>query len=375
MFPYKEGNLRESMKIGVVIHGPEIIDSGYALKIINLLKRFGEVKAKLGGTMGRVAVIDNNLQDVIDISEKLMPSQSLKKLADSDILILMNYGKSKITGHTFGKIVVERANLNKPIIQIERPGEKDGTIIIWNDDNSDIVKDIASYLSKELNLKIERCISKGLEVWEENGRVFRKVHGVDVGEAILINGIVVGRAKSRDIILVAENGKLIDIIGGELKEEGAKKLKNLNLKNAVIKTGVLRRHPTTPKIESKEIDEGYIIIVNHAGEDVIEMIKGKEIVAVITIGDDTTTICGDILARFGIKVIGITDGDRDEILKNPVILKGSVIFLIKNMRDDDAGKILEDSLDLDKKYSYEELLNEIRTIFKENNVCYEEVIY
>ena len=363
------------MKIGVVIHGPEIIDSGYALKIINLLKRFGEVKAKLGGTMGRVAVIDNNLQDIIDISEKLMPSQSLKKLADNDVLILMNYGKSKITGHTFGKIVVERANLNKPIIQIERPGEKDGTIIIWNDNNSEVVKEIASYLSKELNLKIEKCISRGLEVWEKDRRVFRKVHGVDVGEAILINGVVVGRAKSKDIILVAENGKLIDIIGGELKEEGAKKLKNLNLKNAVIKTGILRRHPTTPKIESREIDEGYIIIVNHAGEDVIEMIKNKEVIAVITIGDDTTTICGDILARFGIRVIGITDGDRDEILKNPVILKGSVIFLIKNMRDDDAGKILEDSLDLNKKYSYEELLNEIRKIFKENNVCYEEVIY
>lgn len=69
------------MRIGVVIHGPEIIDSGYALKIINLLKKFGEVKAKLGGTMGRVAVIDNNLQDIIDISEKLMPSQSLKKIS------------------------------------------------------------------------------------------------------------------------------------------------------------------------------------------------------------------------------------------------------------------------------------------------------
>ena len=363
------------MKIGVVIHGPEIIDSGYALKIINLLKRFGEVKAKLGGTMGRVAVIDNNLQDIIDISEKLMPSQSLKRLANSDVLILMNYGKSKITGHTFGKIVVERANLNKPIIQIERPGEEDGTIIIWNDDNSEVVKEIASYLSKTLNLKIERCISRGLEVWEKDRRVFRKVHGVDVGEAILVNGVVVGRAKSRDIILVAENGKLVDIIGGELKEEGAKKLKNLNLKNAVIKTGILRRHPTTPKIESREIDEGYAVIINHAGEDVIEMIKNKEVVAVITIGDDTTTICGDILARFGIKVIGITDGDRDEILKTPVILKGSVVFLIKNMRDDDAGKILEDSLDLNKKYSYEELLNEIRRTFKENGVCYEEIIY
>ena len=363
------------MKIGVVIHGPEIIDSGYALKIINLLKKFGEVKAKLGGTMGRVAVIDNNLQDIIDISEKLMPSQSLKKLADNDVLILMNYGKSKITGHTFGKIVIERANLNKPIIQIERPGEEDGTIIIWNDDNSEIVKDIANYLSKELNLKIERCISNGLEVWEKDGRVFRRIHGVDVGEAILINGIVVGRAKSKEVILVAENGKLVDIIGGELKEGGVEKLKNVDLKKAVIKTGVLRRHPTNPKIENKEVDKGYVIIVNHAGEDVIEMIKDKEVIAGITIGDDTTTICGDILARFGIKIIGITDGDKDDILKNPVILNGSVIFLIKNMKDDDVGKILEKSLNLNKKYDYQELLNEIKKIFDYNNICYEEFVY
>ncbi|ACV24244.1 DUF2117 family protein [Methanocaldococcus fervens] len=363
------------LKIGVVVHGPEIVDSGYALKIINLLKKFGEVKAKLGGTMGRVAVIDNNLQDSIDISEKLMPSQSLKKLADNDILVLMNYGKSKITGHTFGKIVVKRANLNKPIIQIERPGEKDGTIIIWNDDGSEVVKEIANYLSKELNLKIERCISNGLEVWEENGRVFRKVHGVDVGEAILVNGIVVGRAKSNEVILVAENGKIVDIIGGELKEGGIEKLKDVDLKTAVIKTGVLRRHPTNPKIENKNIDKGYVVVVNHAGEDVIEKIKNKEVLAVITVGDDTTTICGDILARFGIKIIGITDGDRDDILKNPVILKGSVIFLIKNMRDDDVGKILEESLDFGKEYSYDELLNDIKKIFNEKNICYEEFVY
>ncbi|XRP96824.1 DUF2117 family protein [Methanocaldococcus sp. 16A] len=363
------------MKIGVVIHGPEIVDSGYALKIINLLKKFGEVKAKLGGTMGRVAVIDNNLQDIIDISEKLMPSQSLKKLADNDILILANYGKSKITGHTFGKIVVERANLNKPIIQIERPGEKDGTIIIWNYDGSKVVEDIANYLSKELNLKIERCISNGLEVWEENGKIFRKVHGVDVGEAILVNGIVVGKAKSSEVILVAENGKIVDIIGGELKKGGVEKLTNIDLKKAVIKTGILRRHPTNPKIKNKEIDKGYVLIVNHAGEDVIEMVKNKDVLAVITIGDDTTTICGDILARFGIKILGITDGDRDNILKNPVILKGSVIFLIKNMRDDDAGEILKKNLNLNKKYCYKELLEEVKKIFNNNNIHYEEFVY
>ena len=36
------------MRIGVVVHGPNIIDSGYALKLIELLKDYGEVKARLG---------------------------------------------------------------------------------------------------------------------------------------------------------------------------------------------------------------------------------------------------------------------------------------------------------------------------------------
>ena len=52
------------MKIGVIVHGPNIIDSGYALKLISILKGYGNVKARLGGTMGRTAVIDASLEDV-----------------------------------------------------------------------------------------------------------------------------------------------------------------------------------------------------------------------------------------------------------------------------------------------------------------------
>lgn len=66
------------MKIGVVVHGPNIIDSGHALSLINLLKNYGDVFARLGGTMGRTAVIDAGLENIIDISKKLVPSDSLK---------------------------------------------------------------------------------------------------------------------------------------------------------------------------------------------------------------------------------------------------------------------------------------------------------
>ena len=90
----------EKINIGVIVHGPGIVDTGYARKIIELLANYGNVSCKLGGTMGRTAVIDAKLEDVIDIKEKLLPSQSIKKLSESnDILFLLNYGKSTINNN------------------------------------------------------------------------------------------------------------------------------------------------------------------------------------------------------------------------------------------------------------------------------------
>lgn len=76
-----------SLKIGVIVHGPTIIDKGYAKKIINLLSNYGVVSARLGGTMGRTAVIDASLENVINIEDKLLLSQSIELLSeDNDIL-------------------------------------------------------------------------------------------------------------------------------------------------------------------------------------------------------------------------------------------------------------------------------------------------
>ena len=35
------------MRIGIVVHGPNVIDSGCALKLINLIKDYGEVSVRL----------------------------------------------------------------------------------------------------------------------------------------------------------------------------------------------------------------------------------------------------------------------------------------------------------------------------------------
>ena len=137
------------MKIGVVVHGPNVIDSGYALKLIDLLKEYGEVSARLGGTMGRTAVIDASLENVIDISRKLVPSDSLRIFHDDnvDMIFLLNYGKSNVTGQVFGYKVYNHykdkiSSNDIPVIQIERPGEDDGSIIAWNN-NLEIVNELS----------------------------------------------------------------------------------------------------------------------------------------------------------------------------------------------------------------------------------------
>jgi len=109
------------MKIGVVVHDPEIIDRGCALLLINYLKKRASVEAVLGGTMGRVAVIDAGLEDVITTRRR--PSQSIQDLqAASDVIFLLNQAKSRESGLAFGAMVAKAAGTAKPLMQIDCGG-------------------------------------------------------------------------------------------------------------------------------------------------------------------------------------------------------------------------------------------------------------
>jgi len=335
------------MKIGVVVHGPQIVDTGYALKILKLLERYGEVKAILGGTMGRTAVIDAELEDFIDIKQKLLPSQSIDKLSvESDLIILINYGKSSVTGHAFGYKVFNRCKTNPDLIQIERPGETDGTVIPWKDD----LKDTADAISKDLNLNVMSAlkVSEGIKDKEVNFQstneetVYRKIAGVSTDENILLNGIVVGRSISDDVTLIAKDGILADILGGIIKEHGVEKLGKIDLNNAVVKTGLLRRSRIQPRIIERIKPENYgnnpklnISYLSHAAEDIYKL---KDSDLVVTVGDDTTLVAADILYRFKVPIIGITDGDLDRVVEKGFRTVGSMIVELESGWDDIIGK-------------------------------------
>lgn len=332
------------MRIGVVVHGPQIVDSGYAAKLIDFLKKYGEVRARLGGTMGRTAVYDAHLEDVIDISEKRLPSESVDLFADEgvDIVVLMNYGKSRITGHGFGYKVFQRSEKKPPVVQIERPGEPDGSVVAWKREAEPFAEKLASELELEMVDPEEVCreIFHGEPCGEQkpDRREYRRLVGVSENENIFVNGIVVGVSTSDDVTLVAEDGVITEIIGGNIKEHGVEKLGRVNLKDAVVKTGLLRRSEVRPrkvKVRENNKKKYRVSFLNHAAEDIYTLHDSD---LVVTVGDDTTLVAADILYRFDVPIIGITDGDIDRVVKKGFKCADSIIIEFEGGWDDIVGE-------------------------------------
>lgn len=366
------------MKIGIVVHGPGIVDSGYARKIIKLLVEYGEVKARLGGTMGRTAVIDARLEDVIDIKHKLLPSQSIQAFADEgvDLVVLLNYGKSRETGHTFGYKVQKKAG-KTPLIQIERPGEVDGSVVCWRGDVDELAREIAGKLNLRLldGLQVEGETEGRTGFTAEEGRIHRTVAGVSPGENIFVNSMVVGKSTSHRVTLVAEDGVLTQITGGVLKEHGAMKLGVIDLKKAIIKTGLLRNATVEPRIiESSKIPGRSLYSVaylDHAAEDIYQL---KDADLVVTVGDDTTLVAADILFRFNVPIFGITDGDLDKVVEKGFKAHGSVIIELESGWDDIVGEKIfrecfngKETIEIDNIENFKNDL--IQIINKESKGC------
>lgn len=368
------------MKIGIVVHGPNIIDSGYALKLINLIKEYGDVSVRLGGTMGRTAVIDNSLENIIDISKKLVPSDSLKIFHDDnvDIIFLLNYGKSSTTGQVFGyKVYTHYAEKitdnNIPIIQIERPGEDDGSVINWACE-SELTGEFASKL--DLNVVTPEEVYETHIKNDNDSETQRVIHGVSPDENIMVNGVVIGKSTSEKLVLITKDNYITEIIGGVIKPHGVEKLGSVDLNSAIVKTGLLRKSKVKPRVlKGKKSGEFKVGFLDHAGEDVY---KFKDFSLVITIGDDTTLVASDILYRFDIPIIGITDGDLDKVVERGFKSKNSVLFELENGFDDVIGGLIheiifenEDELINSNDYnSIDDLENKIIEIINNRNCKY-----
>ncbi|UEC42284.1 MAG: hypothetical protein METHAR1v1_490006 [Methanothrix sp.] len=135
-------------EIGVVVHGPEVVDLGFAEMAIDRLSDLGTVTAVLGGTMGRAAVIDGSLEDRIEISSRELPSRSVKRLDGAcNFVLLLNYAKTRETGLAFGAMVAARARPNKPLLIADYGG---GYITHLAGEGAGIAEKVAAVLELEL---------------------------------------------------------------------------------------------------------------------------------------------------------------------------------------------------------------------------------
>ena len=364
------------------------------------------------------------------ISLKLLPSQSLDLFNREhvDVIFLLNYGKSSETGQVFGYKVFNHYfkqisnedylatnhkplyDLKIPVIQIERPGEEDGSIISWNvffneqleknkknkrsilgfakknmidslsfdfDELFNGIKDALSltevapeevvnryfsqYIEEEDNRSVEKILKNYSDFDETSHYTYRKIHGVSPDENIFVNGIVVGYAEAESVVLIAQDGIIIDIIDGVIKDHGVEKLGPVDLNNVIVKTGLLRKTADiTPRVLDKEniqINETESILysedisedarsfkigyVDHAAYDIY---KFKNFDLVITVGDDTSLVASDILYRFNIPIIGITDGDLDKVVEKGFVNEKSSFIEVASGFDDIVGRNIYEKL-------------------------------
>lgn len=330
-----------------MVHGPEIVDCGKAARLIDYLKRLGSVKAVLGGTMGRVAIMDADLESRISIQSKRRPSISIQDMAEgSDIIILLNQAKSRETGQAFGTMVARLAGIDKPLVQIDCGGRfvadlNPGAGLFDPDGKGDDSRAVAFRICTDLGLDLlEPPAVQSIYSQDGELEVRRILTGVLPGELISVNGTVIARATNSQVEVIAREGKIVAVKGAEPKAHGLEKLPLVDLKDAIIRSGSIRRSLARARIGMNR-GEGAVFI-DHCAEDAFEISGGAALA--LTVGDDTTAIAGDVLARLGIPVVGIVDGDIDHLAQSLTIMPGSIFIRVMPGYDDIVGRRVHDEV-------------------------------
>jgi hypothetical protein len=300
----------------LVLHGPEVFDSGDVPFIIDRLR---PERVIVAGVMARTAAEESGIScEFISVP----PSLVLKDI--SGCTILANHGKTPESGRIFGEIVASRL-LPRGLIHLEC---SDQTLYAWNRRVDTLVRDIRETTGY-------RIVSERSS--ERRQSLERSIRGCVQGEPVYVNGIVIGTATGPEVVLKVEEGNIIPVSGLIPKIHGLEKIGELHqndLSQAWCKSGPIRkRGPVSTPIAQRP--QGRVLFIDHSGHQLYRMLN-PEVCGIVSVGDDTTAVCGHITSHRGIPVFGIVDGDHDGIVEAGYA-PGSVIARAGRERDDDIG--------------------------------------
>ncbi len=300
----------------MVIHGPELFDGGEAAWLMKLLS---PKRVIVAGVMARTAAEESGLPVEFNAQP---PSRVLNTLKGP--VFLVTKGKTAKTGELFGNIVASRL-IKKGLVHIECSGR---TVCCWDGGN----KELAGFLSRLTGYP--KTLLKSTPDRQEN---YREIRGCIPEEPVYVNGIIIGQATADVVVLKSTGGRIEPCSGLKPKTHGLEKLAlchPVDVSTAWCKSGPVRS--AAPRISKKAYGFGRVLVIDHCGHEIYARMP-DDCCGVLAIGDDTTGVCGHILAHRGIPVLGIVDGDRDAILP-PAFAPGSVVAEVLVERDDDVGR-------------------------------------
>lgn len=317
----------------MVVHGPEAFDAGDVERLIALLS---PRRVLVAGVMARTAAEESGLA-VVCTDER--PSVVLAALHGRAFLV--NRGKTPESGRIFGELVAGRL---EGLVHVE---VSSGTVYCWDGGDRDLAEEIAGPTGYPLvPAASARARPDGV----------REVRGCLPGEAVFVNGIVIGTATAETVVLTSKDGTFRAVSGLDPKPHGFEKLLRAgipDIRTAWCKSGPVRRAP--PGRGERASRGGRVAVIDHCGHALYREI-GEGVSGVLAVGDDTTAICGHICSHSGIPVFGVVDGDADGIVA-PGFAPGSVVVEVTCGRDDDVGREVAAVRDLEAA-SWEEWVEE-----------------
>ncbi|MDO9539753.1 MAG: DUF2117 domain-containing protein [Methanocalculus sp.] len=305
-----------SRSLTCIFHGPAVFDEGDADRITHLLN---PVNLVVAGVMGRTAAAQSGLP----VTYANTPPSLVMNRIEGDVA-LVNRGKTPVSGRRFGDIVASR--ISGGLVHIEC---SDGTCYLWNDGD----RELADFISDRTGYRIIE-----LQSTQGDGQEIRSICGCLPGEPVMVEGITIGYATAEEAVISVVDGRLVPIRGITLKPHGIEKLQALGcppLDRAWCKSGMVRSIVPHNLVRLAPRC-GRVAVIDHTAIDTYRIIT-PDICGIITIGDDTTAVCGHIGAVAGVPIFGITDGDADGIIPE-AYAPGSVITIVTSGTDDLIGR-------------------------------------